>query len=161
MKKIISIFFLALAVLFNGCNKPECICNNTDTNDGGTVFENEEESPDFVTFADGKLPAGWKTYTWEIDNTLGYDDNYSLRAANYPALVFANKTMEVLGLVEFYSYGDVDFFIDDVMAQAISSVADGNWKKRTYVLDKGHHKLMWKAEGVYKYIDNIKFCAFE
>jgi hypothetical protein len=118
-----------------------------------------EESPDFVTFANGQFPKGWRTYTWEIANNLGYSDNYSLMAANYPtALVFANKTMKQSGYVEFYSYGkNIDFFIDDVKAQAIESVNDGNWEKRIFALDSGHHQLKWQAEGVYKYIDDIRF----
>jgi hypothetical protein len=92
----------------------------------------EAESPDFVTFTNGQFPTGWSTYTWEIDNQVGYKDNYSLKSANYPtALVFANKTMKAKGFVEFYSKGDnIEFFIDDVEVHAISSVADGNWVKR-------------------------------
>jgi len=50
----------------------------------------DKESPDFVTFANEEFPTGWSTYTWETDNTMGHNDKYSLRSANYPALVFAN-----------------------------------------------------------------------
>ena len=130
------------------------------------VVENlniDKESPDFVTFANGQFPTGWSTYTWEIDNTMGHNDKYSLRAANYPvALVFANKTMKTPGFVEFYSYGEnIDLYINEVKAQAISSVPDGNWEKRIYPLDSGKHQLKWQTEGVYKYIDDIKFYTSE
>jgi len=126
-------------------------------------LDNEAESPDFVTFANGQFPTGWSTYTWEIDNTTGHNDKYSLRAANYPvALVFANKTMKKSGFVEFYSYGEnIDLYINEVKAQAISSVPDGNWEKRIYPLDTGKYQLKWQAEGVYKYIDDIRFYTSE
>jgi hypothetical protein len=122
----------------------------------------EKESPDFVTFANGQKPIGWITYTWEVDNKMGYDDHYSLRSANYPAYVFANKTMKTSGYVEFYSYGDnIEFYIDDEKSYEISSAPDGYWVKRTYEIDSGKHQLKWTAEGVNKYIDAITFGTTE
>ena len=159
MKKNFCIFFLSLTFLLCGCNKEKV----TSADGGSTIIPgNNNESPDFVTFSDGKFgqfPSGWKTYTWEIDNEIGHTDNFSLKAANYPvALVFTNKTMKKSGFVEFYSKGDkIDFFIDDVKAHALSSLPDGNWEKRVYALDTGRHQLKWQAEGVYKYIDDIRF----
>ena len=121
-----------------------------------------EESPDFVTFTNGHFPIGWITYTWEIDKKTGFDDNYSLKSANYPALVYANKTMEVPGYIEFYSKGNnIDFFINDVKAQEISSISVENWEKRTYIFEKGKHQFKWHAEGINAYIDAIKFAPSE
>jgi len=122
----------------------------------------EKESPDFVTFANGQFPTGWSTYTWEIDNTIGHNDKFSLEAANPVALVFANKTMKKEGFVEFYSYGSgIELFIDEVKVQEISSAPDGIWEKRVFALDTGKHQLKWQAEGVRKYIDDIRFYTSE
>jgi len=145
---------LLLSFAFWGCSKDR----NISSNGGGTIIPNKE-SPDFVAFANGEFPTGWSTYTWEIDKTIGHNDNFSLRAANYPvALVFANKTMKKSGFVEFYSYGEnIDLYINEVKAQAIASYLDGNWEKRIYSLDTGKQQLKWQAEGVYKYIDDIRF----
>ena len=87
MKKNIPLIFLAFAILFGSCKKEEPDTNGTPSG-GGTQTSNE--SPDFVTFANEEFPTGWSTYTWETDNTMGHNDKYSLRSANYPALVFAN-----------------------------------------------------------------------
>jgi len=117
------------------------------------------ESPNFVTFNSGTLPTGWITYTWETDNTIGYDDKYSLRSANYPsALVFAFKTMDAPGYVEFYSKGgNVDLYIDGKKAQAQSSAPAGSWTKWIYTVEKGYHEFKWETNGVYKYLDAVKF----
>ena len=159
MKNNISILFILIAVFILSCHKQNSTDTDTPSN-GGTT---DNESPDFVTFTDRIFPKGWKTYTWEVDNKVGYDDNFSLRAANYPtALVFANKTMKTRGYVEFYSSGyQIDFFIDDVKAKAISSVKEGIWEKRVYALDTGRHQLKWETEGVNKYIDAIRFYSSE
>jgi len=149
---------LALSFAFWGCSKEK----NTSSNGGGTIIP-EKESPDYVTFANGDFPSGWITYTWEIDKEIGYKDNYSLRAANYPvALVFAKKTMKKTGFVEFFSCGEnIDFYIDEVKAQELLSIKDGKWEKRIFALDTGKHQLKWEAVGVYKYIDDIRFYTSE
>jgi hypothetical protein len=122
-----------------------------------SIDNNEKESPDFVTFTDGKFPNGWVTYTWELAN-IGYDDNYSIKSANYPvATVFTKKTMNVPFYVEFYTKGgDVDLYIDDVKAQALT-YESGNWDRWIYPVDSGKHAFRWQAEGVYKYLDAITF----
>lgn len=123
----------------------------------------EQESPNFVNFSDGKLPAGWITYTWEIDNTTGHNDNYSLRSANYPeALVFTKKTMAAPGCVEFYTKGGtIELFIDNAKAEAFSSAPDGSWTKRVYKFEKGKHEFQWKAVGISSYLDDIRFYLAE
>ena len=119
----------------------------------------EPESPDFVSFKEG-IPEGWKTYTWELDTEVGYDDNYSLRSANYPvALVFAYKKVDTTGFVEFYTKGgEVVLYVDGEKATAISSTAaENNWTKWLYTFEKGRHEFKWEAEGIKKYIDVVKF----
>ena len=48
-----------------------------------TVNQPPTESPDFVTFSAGKIPNTWQTTAWVIDNTVGYDDIYSLKAMTW------------------------------------------------------------------------------
>ena len=123
-------------------------------------LENPEESPDFVNFADGQFPKGWITYTWEMEDRIGYTDNYSLRAANYPlAYVFARKTMKKDGYVEFYTKGgNVELLIDEAKATLFSSESvERDWTKWVYLADSGKHLFQWQAEGVYKYLDDIRF----
>jgi len=124
----------------------------------------EKESPDFVDFADGKFPTGWITYSWEIDDKIGYSNNYSLRCANYPiATVYTKKTVHVLSCVEFYTKGGViDLYIDDEKAQALSSVlVENGWEQWIYSVDSGKHAFRWQAEGVFKYLDDIRFFSEE
>jgi hypothetical protein len=122
-----------------------------------SIDYNEKESPDFVTFTNGKFPDGWVTYTWESAN-IGYDDNYSIRSVNYPiATVYTKKTMNAPYYVEFYTKGgDVDFYIDDVKAKAII-FEEGNWNRWIYPVDSGKHAFRWQAEGINRYLDAIRF----
>jgi len=122
-------------------------------------IDNLIESPDFVSFDGGYFPVGWKTYSWDIDYSVGYDDNYSARAANYPvALVFAYKTVDTTGFVQFYTKGgEVVLFIDGEKAQPFSSEPAQNWTKWVYLFEKGRHEFKWQAEGVYKYLDAVSF----
>jgi len=130
-------------------------------------IDNKEESPDFVTFTDGKFPVGWKTYTWEPIKGIGYDDDYSLKSANYPiALVYAYKTMDTTSYVEFYTKGDVgelycDLYIDDEKAEALSCTPDGSWNKWVYLFEKGRHEFKWEANGALIYLDAVKFALVE
>jgi hypothetical protein len=115
-----------------------------------------KESPDFVTFTDGKLPAGWITYTWASAN-IGFDDNYSMRSAHYPATIYATKTFNAPGYVQFYTKGGtVDLYIDNEKAQALV-FESGNWDKWIYSVDAGKHEFRWQAEGIDKYLDAITF----
>ena len=116
------------------------------------------ESPNFVTFSNGQLPAGWMTYTWDMAD-IGYDDNYSLVTANSLATVYTKKTMNTDGYVEFYTKGgNVDLYIDDEKANAHSSQnVDGGWKKWVYFVSEGKHTYRWQAEGTLKYLDAITF----
>jgi len=128
------------------------------------IDPNEIESPDFVTFADGKFPAGWITYSWEPAN-IGYDDNYSLKSANPFATVFTKKTMSANGYVQFYTKGEnIDLYIDnaDEKAQAIlSEPVERDWVKWIYPVDSGKHAFRWQTYGAQKYLDAITFSLAE
>ena len=120
-----------------------------------------EESPDFVTFSNGKLPKGWITnHTWEIENQLGYDDNYSLRTTPfYSDIIYAVKTFDKNGYVDFLTKGgDVYLCIDGEGWHALSSEpAENYWTKNTYSVKEGKHLFMWQATNVYTYLDAIRF----
>ena len=153
MKKNIPLIFLAFAILFGSCKKEEPDTTGTPSG-GGTQTSNE--SPDFVTFNNGAIPSGWKTYTWEVDKKFGHNDNFALKSANSVATVFTTKTMKQEGFVEFYSYGDkISFYIDDVAMPKQSTI--GSWSKSVYPLKPGLHTFKWQAEGIDRYIDDIKF----
>ena len=136
--------------------------------DGGS----ENESPNFVTFANGEIPSSWKTNTWVVDVAMGYDDNYALRADNGVASVVTQKTMNDRGYIVFYIRGGdydgyygptygyfFDFYIDNVKAEAVLSVdAGNNWRKWTYNLEKGTHSFRWEnTNGAIIHLDVIKF----
>ena len=129
-----------------------------------TIIEstgNETESPNFVTFANGKIPISWKTSTWTIDVATGYDDNYSLSAKSYSASVVTSKTMNVLGYIEFYTKGSsFDLYIDRIKKQAFSSTTVGDWKKWIYIFEQGKHEFRWEMTyGATVYLDAIRFAA--
>jgi len=125
-----------------------------------SIDPNEKESPDFVTFANGKLPEGWITYSWEVAN-IGYDDDYSLKSANPFATVFTKKTMNADGYVQFYTKGEnIDLYIDDADEKAqplLSEPVERDWVKWIYPVDSGKHAFRWQTYGVLKYLDAIIF----
>jgi hypothetical protein len=154
MKNFLSFFNLAIVIFLSGCQNDEP--KPQPTSSYNEVVE--KESPDFVTFSDN-LPNGWMTYSWDIDNTIGYDDSYSVKPATSIATIYAKKTMDVPTYVEFYTRGDnIDLYIDDVKTQALSfDQANPYWVKWIYPVDSGKHVFQWRAEGGYKYLDAITF----
>ena len=161
MKKIIFLFSLAMIIFLGGCqDKPA----EAPVNTGGGTNTHEKESPDFVTFTNGEVPSGWITYTWEPAQK-GYDDDYSLKSANQIAIVYTQKTVHVPTYLEFYTHIkenhndlNIDLYIDDKQAQALSSEpANNNWVKWIYLVDSGKHQFKWQTEGALKYLDNIRF----
>ena len=120
-----------------------------------------EESPDFATFSNGEMPKGWFTnLTWEIEKQLGYDDDYSMRAASFNRrIIYAVKTFDKDGYVDFFTKGkDVFLEIDGEFRNALSSEpAENYWTKHTYSVSKGKHLFMWEAIDVYTYLDAIRF----
>ena len=123
---------------------------------------NEDESPNFVSFTANTIPASWKTNTWVVDVSMGYDaDNHSLRSDNPVASVLTTKTVNAASYVEFYTRGDYfDLFIDNVKATALSSTPDGSWKKWIYAFDKGKHSFRWEnTNGATIHLDAVKFAS--
>ena len=151
MKKTLLLLGLTMLILLGGCKK---------SNDDNSA----DESPNFVSFADGKIPSSWKTNTWAVDVAMGYDaDNHSLRADNPVSSVLTTKTMDNRGYIEFYVRSGengnfFDFYIDNVKAKAQSSTTEGNWKKWIYTFDKGKHTYRWEnTNGAIIHLDAIKF----
>jgi hypothetical protein len=67
--------------------------------------------------------------------------------------------MHASAYIEFYTKGgDIELFIDDERAHALSSTLEADdWTKWIFAVDSGKHAYRWRAEGVYKYLDDIKF----
>ena len=156
MKKLLSLF-LVIIILLSGCQK-----ESTYTSGGNKPGEIEEkESLDFVTFKDGSLPVGWKTYSWEI-TTIGFDDGFSLKSANPTAIVATTKTMHAPAYIQFYTKGEnIDLYIDEEKAKVLVFEEVGTWKKSIYPIDSGKHTFTWQTEGALKYLDAVSFLFAE
>ena len=76
------------------------------------------ESPDSVSFSDGKLPIGWKTTGWHIDQSDGVSDMFSLYTRSDNATVVAVKTCSY---IDFYlkGLGIVSLYLDNVLVEKI------------------------------------------
>lgn len=111
-----------------------------------TVKEPTTESPDFVTFSDNKIPNTWQTTLWYVDNSLGYDDIYSLRATIDNIAVVTKKTCNSeINYIEFYLKGyrgTVTFFIDGDKKKTISLTND--WVLYGFSLEEGLHTFKWE-----------------
>ena len=122
-----------------------------------TIKQPSTESPDFVSFSDGKIPNTWQTTAWFIDNTVGYDDIYSLMAGMSSVAVMTSKTCNSgINYVEFYvRNGFVNFFIDGIQTKECSST--NNWTKYGFFLSAGLHTLKWESITSGVNIDAIRF----
>jgi hypothetical protein len=129
-------------------DQAEATISITIVKDGGN---DDEESPNFVNFADGIIPPSWKTSTWAIENTIGYDDNYSLKSSTLDiSSVLTYKTINASGYVEFYTRGDnFDLYINGIKAAPFISEPSvvPNWKRWVYSLNKGRHSFRWETTG--------------
>jgi len=123
-----------------------------------TINQPSTESPDFVSFSDGKIPNTWQTTAWVIDNTVGYDDIYSLKATESGVAVITNKTCNSsINFIEFYvRNGTVNFFIDGIKMKECSSVSN-DWTKYGFFLKEGLHTLKWESSSSNVNIDAIRF----
>ena len=126
---------------------------------GITLNEPDPESPDFVTFAGGIIPATWQipewaVDAWVIDNTAGYDDLYSLKSTRSGTPLTTVKTGTAdINFVEFYvqinnesDYGDINFYIDDIYMRRCYALSD-RWIKYGFFLKEGLHTLRWESVG--------------
>ena len=124
-----------------------------------TINQPSTESPDFISFSDGKIPNTWQTTAWSIDNTVGFDDIYSLKAVENGVAVVTSKTFDVLSYVEFYTTGNnFYFYIDGVRSDYIQLSNTGNWQKWIYAISQGAHTFKWETTSASKLnLDAIKF----
>ena len=115
------------------------------------------ESPDFVTFSDGKIPNTWQTTKWVVDNTIGYDDIFSLKATANNVAVTTSKTCNSnINCIEFYARnGSVNFFVDSEKVLECSS--GSNWKQYSVFLKEGFHSFKWESSSDNVNIDAIHF----
>ena len=122
-----------------------------------TVNLPNAESPDFVSFSDGKIPATWQTTAWVIDNTVGYDDIYSLKATAANVAVVTSKTCNsTINFIEFYiRNGSVNFFIDGTNVK--DCVASNGWTKFGFYVSAGLHTLKWQSVSSLANLDAIRF----
>ena len=124
-----------------------------------TIYADENESPDFVTFSNGEIPAGWETNTWVVDNITGYDDHYSLKSSGNAAEVLTRKTYTSYGYIEFYTRGeDFTFYLNDETPEPFLSSPTGEWKKWIYDFPAGTYTFRWETiDAVTVHLDVITF----
>jgi len=122
-----------------------------------TINKPSTESPDFVSFSDGKIPGTWQTTAWVIDNTVGFDDIYSLKATESGVAVITNKTCNAnISFVEFYvRSGSANFFVDGTKMKECSAGSD--WTQYGFFLKEGLHTLKWESTSSSVNIDAIRF----
>jgi len=129
------------------------------------------ESPDFVSFSDGKWPKGWNREGWYVTSP-GFDDNYAIMTNlyyYYYNTVSAIKTCdENINCIEFYAKNNIEneyyptklgFYMDNVLKENITLTT--TWEKYTFDIPFGEHIFSWRrTSGVEDddvYIDAIKF----
>ena len=117
----------------------------------------KHESPDSVTFLDGKLPIGWETLGWYINPTPlwsysypeEWNDQFSLATRTNNAVVTVHKTF---CNIKFYMRGAgyVFLYVDGVILDKIYMNADGDfgipqdWTKYEYSFSKNCSTFTWK-----------------
>jgi len=113
-----------------------------------SVKSSNYESPDSVSFSDGKLPVGWQTNGWHISPVNPFDDQFFLFTKTDNASV---TTLKTCSIIEFYikGYGRVSFFVDNLLIDNISLAQGGpdgggiDWKKYEYESPEGLHTFKW------------------
>jgi len=125
------------------------------------IIPTNVESPDFVSFSDGKIPRGWQTQGWYIDPTKGFDDSFSLFSNIDSSKISVYK--ECNG-IEFYlnfnsKPGIINFYLDGELWKEIKG---GNWYKFSYSFPEGLHLFEWEYLIInYGYGVNIDAIQFE
>jgi len=129
------------------------------------------ESPDFVSFSDGKFPKGWINEGW-IVSSPGFDDDYAIMTTTYYYsyyTVSAIKTCDAnINCIEFYAKNNIEneyyptrlnFYIDNIVKENI--LLTTSWEKYTFDLPVGEHTFSWRRssgqEDDFIFIDAIKF----
>jgi len=127
------------------------------------------ESPDFVTFSDGKLPHGWKFGSWKIYSP-GFDDDFCLKtiSAHWNSELSTIKTSNAdINCVEFYAKDDIynwtsteiSFCVDSHEIKTIRLTK--SWEKYTFDMQPGEHTYRWwitsAGSSCLSYFDAIRF----
>ena len=127
-----------------------------------------KESPDVVTFSDGKIPASWQADGWNVDNTEGCGNNFSLTPSATGGTLICYKTgTDNINGIQFYLKGDgsISFYIDgEKEEECLADVND--WIKFSFTFLTGEHEYKWEyspAESLQKrdinlLLDSILFC---
>ncbi|MDR0364722.1 MAG: DUF1566 domain-containing protein, partial [Bacteroidales bacterium] len=110
-----------------------------------TVKNTFTECANFETFngSSTELPKGWQAEGWYIDETMGYDDNYSLACETPKAWALTAKTVsENITAIEFYLKGDgtVSFFVDD---KEVTCRQSQEWQRYIFYVNEGTHQFKW------------------
>jgi hypothetical protein len=127
------------------------------------------ESPDFVTFSEGKFPQGWKIGAgWAIFSP-GFDDDFCIkRSPHWDDELSAIKTSnEDINCIEFYAKDDmynwtsteISFYIDYHLIGTIRLTK--SWEKYTFDMLPGEHTYRWwitsSGSSCTSYLDAIRF----
>jgi len=123
-----------------------------------TIVQPDIESPDFVSFSNGKIPSSWQTTAWFVDNNGGHDDLYSLKTTTNNSAVIAKKTFNSnINFVEFWLKGNgiVDFYVDGSKRKAC--ILTDSWVKHGFYFEEGLHTLKWELKGSSVNLDAISF----
>jgi len=127
------------------------------------IIPTNVESPDFVSFSDGKIPRGWQTQGWYIDPTKGFDDSFSLFSNIDSSKISVLK--ECNG-IEFYLNfntrpSTINFYIDGEQKNIVASPY-GYWQKFSYSFPEGLHLFEWEYLKInFGYGVNIDAITFE
>jgi len=126
------------------------------------------ESPNFVSFSDGKFPLGWKDGNWSI-YSQGFDDDYCIRVSAFLAGDLSTvKTCDAnINCIEFYAKDEIDNWLDTELSFYINDERVGvfrltsSWEKYTFDIPQGKHTFHWWLTNVGQhcssYIDAIRF----
>jgi hypothetical protein len=146
----------ALAIANNGVKAEETVSFNV----------KKYETPNFVSFSDGKFPKGWIPGNWHISSP-GFDDGYCARVSYYSGGTLSTvKTCNGnINCIEFYakggssywSYPSLGFVVDGVITDI--QLTTESWEKYTFDIPAGEHTFMWVylSGDTDIYLDAIKF----
>ncbi|MDR0546661.1 MAG: DUF1566 domain-containing protein [Dysgonamonadaceae bacterium] len=125
-----------------------------------TVQQPGSESPNEVSFADGKLPAAWSANGWTIDNSDKQNDTYSVKATAQGSVIETSKvTTASSNYLEYYVKGNgiLKFQIDGHTGKLVNLT--NSWKKQIVFLESGLHSLKWEVLGSSASLDAVTFKA--
>jgi len=122
-----------------------------------TVRGTESAPPALVTFAYGRIPSAWYPTEWEVDNTTGHDDNFSIRAPKSGISISATRTGGTASnSVEFWLKGQgvLNFYIDGTKKECNLTPT---WQQHIFIFGSGTHTFRWESVGLPVNLDDILF----